>query len=159
ARRFGLRVNGETDERFNPAKATEAATDYLAMLYQQFQDWPLAIAAYNCGEGAMQKALAQTNAANLAELTRQCRLAPKQSPLVEETLNFVPAFAAAVEVMTRSKELRLSTVALLTPQPAHGDRWRGPFATQQDENTLRLQGDYTSRPLPEPRPQQSVRIP
>ena len=159
ARRFGLKVNRETDERFDPVKATEAAADYLASLYRQFQDWPLAIAAYNCGEGAMRKALAQTNSADLAGLSAQCRLAPRQSPLAEETLNFVPAFAAAVEVMSKSTELKLSAVALLLPQHERGDQRLEPLAPQPGGDKLRLQGDYAPQPWPEARPQQSVRIP
>ena len=50
ARRFGLIVDASQDERFDPRKATEAATRYLRYLYGRFRNWPLALAAYNCGE-------------------------------------------------------------------------------------------------------------
>ena len=179
ARRFGLKVSGGTDERLNPAKATEAATDYLIALYQQFHDWPLAIAAYNCGETAMQKALSRTNRTNLADLSAQCRLAPKESPLREETLNFVPAFAAAVEVMSKSRELKLNDITLLasqshgatagtlrngqlmiaaSQQEKNGNQGQEPPAPQHDDGKLRLQGDYTWQPSSESPPPQSVRI-
>jgi len=50
ARRFGL-VVGRRDDRTDPAKNSRAAARYLAELYRQFGSWPLAIAAYNAGEG------------------------------------------------------------------------------------------------------------
>jgi hypothetical protein len=100
ARRFGLRVNSKVDERFNVAKATRAATAYLSWLYYYFGDWPLAVAAYNCGEGTMKKALESSGSASLDALTAHCRAQPEElSPLKEETLRFVPQFAAAILFM------------------------------------------------------------
>ena len=109
ARRFGLVVSPDHDERFDPRKSTEAAAQYLKFLYGFFQDWPIAIAAYNSGEGAMQKALAECNAASLAELIGACRSAtPYNAALKEETLSFVPKFAAAVIVMANSQAYALA---------------------------------------------------
>lgn len=114
ARRFGLIVNAEIDERFDVHKSTDAATAYLATLYALFNDWPLALAAYNCGEGAMQRALSYTNTTTLPDLTRACRTVNGSwSPLAEETLCFVPRFAAAVQIMTNSKAFGLTSHALL----------------------------------------------
>ena len=98
ARRFGLAVNANVDERFDVEKSTAAATAYLAVLYREFGDWPLAIASYNCGEGKMRQALQTSGAKNLTELTAASRNGA--SPyLAEETLRFVPQFTAAVQVM------------------------------------------------------------
>lgn len=49
ARTMGLEVSAQRDERLDPNRATEGAANLLAQLYQQFGDWPVAIAAYNGG--------------------------------------------------------------------------------------------------------------
>lgn len=114
ARRFGLIVNDEIDERFDVYKSTSAATAYLATLYKEFQNWPLALAAYNCGEGALRRALKNTGTTSLPELTQACRaLGAPAAPLTEETLCFVPRFAAAVHIMTNSEKFGLTNRALL----------------------------------------------
>lgn len=56
AQRYGLRVTRAWDERRDPARSTAAALAYLRDLYRQFQDWPLALAAYNYGETAVEEA-------------------------------------------------------------------------------------------------------
>lgn len=94
ARRFGLTVGAACDERFDPRKATEAAARYLRWLHDHFQDWPLALAAYNCGEGAMTSFLRQCGARSLGELSVAGR-----GIVPQETLCFVPKFVAAASVM------------------------------------------------------------
>lgn len=94
ARRFGLIVDASQDERFDPRKATEAATRYLRYLYGRFRNWPLALAAYNCGEGAMDALLRRYGANTLDEL---CVVGRASVP--QETLQFVPKFVAAATVM------------------------------------------------------------
>ena len=49
-KRYGLQRSGWVDDRFDPHKATPAALGYLGDLYAMFDDWFLALAAYNCGE-------------------------------------------------------------------------------------------------------------
>jgi peptidoglycan lytic transglycosylase D len=58
AQRFQLKTTEAIDERLDLASATDAALSYLAILYRQFHSWPLALAAYNCGEGRLQKEIA-----------------------------------------------------------------------------------------------------
>ena len=55
AQRFQLTLNPAVDQRLEFGKATDAALSYLQRLYQIFHDWPLALAAYNCGEARVQK--------------------------------------------------------------------------------------------------------
>lgn len=57
ARGMGLRVDGVIDERLDIYRATEAAVIMLKGLHQQFGDWHLALAAYNCGPGRVRSAI------------------------------------------------------------------------------------------------------
>lgn len=92
-KRYGLEVNTLVDERRDPVKSSEAAAHYLSDLYNMFGDWGLAIAAYNCGEGNVQKALIRTGnqaGANYWSIYNR---------LPSETRGYVPAFIAATYIM------------------------------------------------------------
>jgi membrane-bound lytic murein transglycosylase D len=54
---YGLKSNNYIDDRFDPLKSTRAALAYLKDLYTMFGNWDLAIAAYNCGPGNVNKAI------------------------------------------------------------------------------------------------------
>jgi membrane-bound lytic murein transglycosylase D len=56
----GLEVNSYIDERYDLYKSTDAACKFLKKLYNKFDDWHLAIAAYNCGPGNIDKAIARS---------------------------------------------------------------------------------------------------
>ncbi|MDR0477619.1 MAG: lytic transglycosylase domain-containing protein [Desulfobulbaceae bacterium] len=154
ARRYGLTVNAETDERFDVRKATSAAIDYLADLYRLFNDWPLALAAYNCGEGAMKRALARTNTASLSELIVACRAGGgAASPLAEETLRYVPQFVAAVQIMTNSDKFGFtSSTPLRLDGRANKIQVQAQVQAQDREPPLTLIG--RNRPV-----QRSVMVP
>ena len=87
ARRYGLVVNGERDERLDMFKSTRAAAQYLRDLYAQFRDWPLALAAYNAGEQRVESALVQAGASDFS------RISPS---LPAETRQYVPAVLGAL---------------------------------------------------------------
>ncbi len=89
ARSFGLRVDSWIDERRNPEKATKAAVSYLSALYKRFGDWQLAVAAYNAGEGKIQRGLEKYQAKNFWDLAAKDYL-----PL--ETKRYVPKLIAAI---------------------------------------------------------------
>jgi membrane-bound lytic murein transglycosylase D len=57
ARSLGLQVNSKTDQRRHTYRSSVAAADYLKVLYKQFDDWLLVVAAYNCGAGNVYKAI------------------------------------------------------------------------------------------------------
>jgi membrane-bound lytic murein transglycosylase D len=56
-RSYGLQINSMVDERFDPVKSTKAACRFMKDLYNMYNDWSLAIAAYNCGPGNVNKAI------------------------------------------------------------------------------------------------------
>jgi membrane-bound lytic murein transglycosylase D len=87
-RRYGLRIDSWVDERSDPEKSARAASAYLKDLYSMFGDWYLALAAYNAGEGKIQRSLAKTKKDDFWSLasTRSLRA---------ETRNYVPAILAA----------------------------------------------------------------
>jgi hypothetical protein len=87
ARRYGLVVQPQRDERTDPIKSTYAAAQYMKDLFEQFQDWPLALAAYNAGEDRVERALRQAGARDFWTLRRY-------GALPEETLRYVPAVLA-----------------------------------------------------------------
>jgi membrane-bound lytic murein transglycosylase D len=84
---FGLRVTDEIDERFDTEKATEAAVLYLKSLHDRFGCWTLAIAAYNSGQGNVNRAI--TRARGRRDFWEIYNFLPR------ETRNYVPAFIGA----------------------------------------------------------------
>ena len=83
ARTYGIRTTASLDERRDPDKSTRAAAEHLKSLYSRFQTWPLALAAYNAGENAVQRAIRRQHTRNFWQLR-----------LPKETRRFVPKFMA-----------------------------------------------------------------
>jgi membrane-bound lytic murein transglycosylase D len=84
---YGLRQTWWIDERSDPEKSTRAAARHLGDLYKEFNDWPLAMAAYNAGPVRISNALKKTGA------TTFWQLADKRA-LPKETINYVPTILA-----------------------------------------------------------------
>jgi membrane-bound lytic murein transglycosylase D len=84
---YGLRHTWWVDERQDPEKATRAAARHLRDLYTMYGDWYLAMAAYNCGPGNVQKGIERTGYADFWELY-------KRNVLPRETKNYVPIIVA-----------------------------------------------------------------
>jgi membrane-bound lytic murein transglycosylase D len=57
ARQYGLQISPDRDDRVQIERATRAAAQYLRDLHRVFENWPLALAAYNAGQDAVQKAM------------------------------------------------------------------------------------------------------
>lgn len=88
---YGLEVNSLVDERRDPYKSTQAAVKYLKDLYTIYGDWNLVIAAYNCGPGNVNKAIARSGGKrDYWEIYNR---------LPRETRGYVPAFIAANYIM------------------------------------------------------------
>jgi hypothetical protein len=94
ARRYGLVVTADLDERTEVVKSTVAAARYLHDLYQRFGDWQLAFAAYNAGEQTVERAVARTGYSDFSRMDRA---------LPEETRNYVPAVLRAIELLGSNK--------------------------------------------------------
>lgn len=84
---YGLKRSWWVDERLDPEKATRAAAQHLRDLYGLYGDWYLAMAAYNCGPGNVQKGIERTGYADFWELY-------KRNVLPTETKNYVPIILA-----------------------------------------------------------------
>lgn len=88
---YGLEVNSLVDERRDPDKSTAAAVSYLKDLYMIYGDWSLVIAAYNCGPGNVNKAIARSDGRrDYWEIYHR---------LPRETRGYIPAFIAANYIM------------------------------------------------------------
>jgi len=97
ARGLGLEVNSVVDERRDPVRSSQMAAKYLKELYTIYGDWSLAIAAYNCGPGNVNKAIRRAG-----EGTKDFWSIYPFLPA--ETRGYVPAFIAANYVMTYYSE-------------------------------------------------------
>jgi membrane-bound lytic murein transglycosylase D len=93
ARLYHLKADWWVDERRDPEKSTRAAARYLKDLYEEFASWPLALAAYNCGEQRVKSATKKAGTDDFWELS-----------LPRQTRNYVPLFMAATAI-AKSPEL------------------------------------------------------
>jgi membrane-bound lytic murein transglycosylase D len=107
ALRYDLRINSYIDERLDPVAATHAAARYLKDLYGLFNDWTLAIAAYNCGEGNVLKAIRRSGGKR-----SYWDIYPY---LPRETRMYVPNFVAAGYVLDYYKHHRLQPKSISMP--------------------------------------------
>lgn len=103
--KYGLNQDWWMDERLDPYRATEAAADYLQKLYDDFRDWPTAIAAYNAGEGKMRRAMEGTGTRNFYGVCQRNQLLDEKAQLRDETKQYVPRFIAITKIMRNLPQL------------------------------------------------------
>lgn len=104
----GLTITSYVDERRDPLRASEAACSYLKELHGMFGDWHLAIAAYNCGPGNVNKAIRRSGGrTNFWEIYNY---------LPRETRGYVPAFIAAAYVFNYYEEHNIGIAELELPR-------------------------------------------
>lgn len=120
ARRYGLKIDSHVDERSDPIRATLAASEYLKDLYNVFQSWPLAMAAYNAGEMRIVTSIMKQKSRDFWDLARR-----KQLP--QETRHYIPKFIAAALIGNHPEKYGLniekmpameSVKAVAFPSPA-----------------------------------------
>jgi len=106
AREYGMRVDWWVDERADPERSTRAAAAYLRDLHRMFDDWSLALAAYNCGPGRVRRTLKEAGVTTFWELL-DLGLLPK------ETRGYVPTFYATLLIATEPENygFKLATAA------------------------------------------------
>jgi membrane-bound lytic murein transglycosylase D len=132
---YGLARNGWFDERFDPEKSSKAYAKYMKMLYDQFGDWYLAMAAYDWGPGNVQRAVMKTGYADFWELY-------KRNVLPAETKNYVPGIIAAIIMAKNPEQYGLDR---MVPEDAViSDTVSVDYAID-----LRLVADVTGATLPE----------
>ncbi|HET9114207.1 MAG TPA: transglycosylase SLT domain-containing protein [Burkholderiales bacterium] len=98
---FGLKQNGWYDGRRDIVAATDAALDYLTKLHTEFGTWELALAAYNCGEGCVEHAIAKNQALGLPTDYSSLNL-----PL--ETRHYVPKLLAIKQIVADPESVGLN---------------------------------------------------
>lgn len=132
-KRYGLDVTSYVDERRDPVKATEAAAVFLRDLYNMYGDWHLAIAAYNCGPGNVNRAIARSGGHK--DFWKIYYNLPK------ETRGYVPAFIAAAYAMNYAQEHNIyaseseaiqPTDTVMIYQPLHFNQVTSVIGVQTD---------------------------
>ena len=104
----GLEINSLVDQRRDPYLASDAAARYLKQLYNTYDDWSLAIAAYNCGPGNVNKALRRAGGGK-KDFWEIYPFLP------QETRGYVPAFIAANYIMNYHKDHNISPALARKP--------------------------------------------
>ncbi|SDG89093.1 lytic transglycosylase domain-containing protein [Psychroflexus sediminis] len=113
---YDLEVSSYVDERMDPVASTEAAAKYLKRLYIMFEDWDLALAAYNSGMGNVSKAIRRSGGeTNYWKLRRY---------LPRETAGYVPSFQAMLYIYEYAEE--------------HGFRPQRPRSTYYGTDTIQV---------------------
>ncbi len=104
-RDFSLRQNVFRDDRRDVLASTRAALDYLQSLHRMFGDWQLALAAYNWGQGSVQRAIKRNQQAGLATDYDSLRMP-------DETRNYLPKLQAVKNIVLNPQSFRLTLPAL-----------------------------------------------
>ncbi len=107
---YGLRQDKWLDERLDPYKSVEAAATYLKRLHSYFDDWLLAVAAYNAGEGKIGRALEATGAKDFFSLVERNHTLSHKMQLRTETMVYVPRFLAMCKIMRNLEPLGFESV-------------------------------------------------
>lgn len=105
--RFGLRINGSVDERRSFEKATRASAQYLKFLANRYGgNWELAMGAYNCGEGNVDRAIRRAGVANFWAAYPY---------LPKETRNYVPNILATILIANNPKKYGFGHISPAAP--------------------------------------------
>ncbi len=159
-RNYGLRIDRWVDERRDPEKATRAAIAYLGTLYEEFDDWYLAVASYNAGEGKIRKGIKRYKTRNFWELARHRFLRL-------ETKRYVPKLIAAILIAKEPEKYGFTDIAYHTPVeydlvavPAGTDLHAVATAARSKVGTIReLNNELRRNQTPPGRGSYQVKVP
>ncbi|MFL6353690.1 MAG: transglycosylase SLT domain-containing protein [Bryobacteraceae bacterium] len=130
---YNLVRTSTSDDRLDPEKATRAAAKHLKDLYARYGDWYLAIAAYDCGAGAVDRAVERTGYADYWELL-------KRHALPKETASYVPIIVAMTIMAKNPHDYGLEDIQLDPPVEYDSIRLTAP-------TNLNLIADATMQPI------------
>ena len=134
-REYGLNQTAHMDDRLDPEKATRSAARHLRDLYEKFGDWYLAIAAYNCGPGNVEKAVERTGYADFWQLR-------SRNAIPKETTNYVPIILAMTIMAKNPQAYGIDNLEL--DQPLEYETTRLSVPTH-----MTLVSDVAERPVSE----------
>jgi membrane-bound lytic murein transglycosylase D len=104
--RFGLRQTAYVDERNSFEKATRASAQYLKWLHNRFGNWELAMAAYNTGEGNIDRAIRRAGVADFWAIYPY---------IAQETRNYVPNILAVILIAKNTEKYGFRNVQRMPP--------------------------------------------
>ena len=133
-RNYGLKINRWIDERRDPILSTKAALRYLKHLYGVYEDWSLAMAAYNSGEKRVNDAIKKAK-------RRGLRPTFWKLDLPRETENYVPSVMAQAIIYNQRERYRLGGV--WAANPMEEARVRLPVSFSLEEVASRAKVSFT----------------
>ena len=107
-REYGLAITKYVDERRDAEKSTKAAVTYLKYLYEEFDDWYLAVAAYNGGPGTMRSAIRRSKSKDFWKIAQK-------KYLKLETKRYVPKLIAAIIIAKDPEKYGFSSIDYESP--------------------------------------------
>ena len=110
--RYGLRVDGQVDERRDPVKATDAALDYLTYLKNRLGSWYLAAAGYNTGENRVARIMREETGSEKGTEESYYRIWHR---LPRETRDYVPLMIAAARIAKEPAKYGFGDVEMQPP--------------------------------------------
>ena len=146
-KRYGLRQDLYIDERRDPIQSTRAAAEYFKELYGMFNNWHLAMAAYNCGENRVKRKTKQFGTNDFWHLA-------KRRALPRETINYVPKMIAATRIASEPEKYGFYNIPYSPPlnyqtvqlsHPISLKKWAELMEVSEEELKMlnpKFRGDY-----------------
>lgn len=108
-KQYGMEQDWWMDERRDPYQSTRAAAEYLDKLHRMFNNWHLAVTAYNAGEGKIQRGLAATGAKTFFDLCRKNeQIYSTRDRLSDENKQYLPKLLAVCKIVRNLDKLGFS---------------------------------------------------
>ena len=127
---YGLTINSLVDQRRDPIASTHAAAKFLVDLYEIYQDWTLALAAYNCGPGNVNKAIRRSGGRR--DFWDIYYYLPR------ETRGYVPAFIAASYIMNYHEDHLITKAPMSLPRVSDTLMVHEPVHLKQISEVLQI---------------------